>query len=472
MGSALSIVHADGCPVDHENMSPDQIAAFMSQHSRAALPPKHPNPAKAQPEPGQTALPLEEKSDTTPKTEMYDVYGQQLDASNMMPTTPNQLPSPGQQQPLSTDRVQSTIPKPADDSESKQTWVYPSPQMFFNALKRKGKASDVSESDMPTVVAVHNRMNELTWKQILRWEARFHCHECPAPKLKRFQGRPHDLSPVARFRSTFRDYPRPFDRHDWVVDRCGKADARYVIDYYYRDGPDPIELHVRPAVDSPQAAYDRFCSGILFVRQSLGLPVPPLPSLAVLQSTTDTPSAHPKVHRPPAQPAEPAEWEAARLANLPDIVKGDQLDAQEFSFLTQLTPDAITEIAQDVETQCKDVHHAFVTAAQASFDPAKLEQANVSLNYCMAKRICKVQATGFMNALENDADPSHAYADVTACLDRFQIMARRALLDAAGVKRSGPEFPVGDVHSVANLALPQAPAAASTTDATASSTTE
>jgi cytochrome c heme-lyase len=26
-------------------------------------------------------------------------------------------------------------------------------------------------------------------------------------------------------------YEYPFDRHDWIVDRCGK-DVRYIIDYY------------------------------------------------------------------------------------------------------------------------------------------------------------------------------------------------------------------------------------------------
>ena len=58
---------------------------------------------------------------------------------------------------------------------------------------------------------------------------------------------------------TFR-YPLPFDRHDWIVDRCGK-DVRYIIDYY--DGELNIEnyqfslLDVRPAFDSFGAAWDR-----------------------------------------------------------------------------------------------------------------------------------------------------------------------------------------------------------------------
>lgn len=51
-----------------------------------------------------------------------------LDPSNMMPQEPNQQPCPGQRKLLSTDRMQSNIPKGGTDS----TWAYPSPQMFFN----------------------------------------------------------------------------------------------------------------------------------------------------------------------------------------------------------------------------------------------------------------------------------------------------------------------------------------------------
>ena len=46
--------------------------------------------------------------------------------------------------------------------------------------------------------------------------------------------------------------PLPFDRHDWIVDRCGR-DQRYVIDYYAEPTADPddipnIFLDVRPAL--------------------------------------------------------------------------------------------------------------------------------------------------------------------------------------------------------------------------------
>ena len=68
-------------------------------------------------------------------------------------------------------RVQSNIPKAGTDS----TWLYPSPQMFFNALTRKRKRDDdVQEEDMATVVAVHNNMNERAWLALEKWER---CHE-------------------------------------------------------------------------------------------------------------------------------------------------------------------------------------------------------------------------------------------------------------------------------------------------------
>lgn len=128
---------------------------------------------------------------------------------------------------------------------------------------------------MSNVIAIHNNMNELTWKQILHWES---LHPIPEelegtgrdPKLLRFTGRPRDSSPKSIFKSLFSS--APFDRHDWIVDRGGK-EIRYVIDYYH----DPegvwkdrvplqkeddssmksIILDVRPALDSKEAFKDR-----------------------------------------------------------------------------------------------------------------------------------------------------------------------------------------------------------------------
>ena len=55
-------------------------------------------------------------------------------------------------------------------------------------------------------------------------------------------------------------YELPFDRHDWIVDRCGRK-VRYIIDYYgcepAQDHSVPIYLDVRPALDSFTAMWDR-----------------------------------------------------------------------------------------------------------------------------------------------------------------------------------------------------------------------
>jgi hypothetical protein len=41
------------------------------------------------------------------------------------------------------------------------------------------------------------------------------------------------FSPLARVRQWMTGQ-QPFDRHDWVIDRCGK-EVRYVIDFYFYD---------------------------------------------------------------------------------------------------------------------------------------------------------------------------------------------------------------------------------------------
>lgn len=51
-----------------------------------------------------------------------------LDPTNNMPREPNQRPWAGQQAPLSTQRVASSIPR----GGTADSWLYPSPQMFYN----------------------------------------------------------------------------------------------------------------------------------------------------------------------------------------------------------------------------------------------------------------------------------------------------------------------------------------------------
>ena len=158
-----------------------------------------------------------------------------------------------------------------------------------------------------SVVAIHNTVNERAWREVLAWEAlnsrcehfaapaipqsklgshRALCStsECASIRLLRFCGKPQDYSPKARLMNLL-GYKLPFDRHDWVIDRCGKEvragtlycaawrrlgthrgvlsfhQVRYVIDFY-NAAPEPgkpigMHLDVRPALDSPQAAVDR-----------------------------------------------------------------------------------------------------------------------------------------------------------------------------------------------------------------------
>ncbi|ESN92392.1 hypothetical protein HELRODRAFT_115899 [Helobdella robusta] len=182
---------------------------------------------------------------------------EQINFNNMMPP-PNQQPAPDQPFPLSTMREVSTIPRADKENE---TWLYPSQQMFWNAMLRKGwrwKDDDIEAEDMGVIIKIHNANNEEAWREVLKWEA-LHADECNNPKLKSFGGKATQYSPRARIRSWL-GYELPFDRHDWIVDRCGK-DVRYIIDYYDGGKVDNhfrfSNLDVRPAFDSWSAIWDR-----------------------------------------------------------------------------------------------------------------------------------------------------------------------------------------------------------------------
>ena len=174
----------------------------------------------------------------------------------MMPPA-NQLPAPDQPFALPVNRQKSSIPR----SGTEDNWHYPSQQMFYNALRRKGwefGPDDLEQSDMDYIIKIHNANNENAWEEVLMWES-LHSDECKTPKLKSFGGKAKYFSPRARLRGWL-GYELPFDRHDWIVDRNGK-EVRYIIDYY--DGDlDPgshrfAQLDVRPAMDSFEAIADR-----------------------------------------------------------------------------------------------------------------------------------------------------------------------------------------------------------------------
>jgi len=93
------------------------------------------------------------------------------------------------------------------------------------------KSYNPSAPDMSSIIPIHNAVNERTWHHILRWEKGRGAEACGGPKLVSFQGDASKISPRAWWLSTIWGYQKPFDRHDWVVERCGKR-VDYIIDFY------------------------------------------------------------------------------------------------------------------------------------------------------------------------------------------------------------------------------------------------
>ncbi|KAF5387069.1 hypothetical protein D9615_001671 [Tricholomella constricta] len=148
---------------------------------------------------------------------------------------------------LSTERETSSIPRAAEGN-----WVYPSEAQFFAAMARKNH--NPQAADMKTIVPIHNAVNERAWAEVLKWEAGRGGEACGGVKLVNFQGKPNERSPKAKWKMLL-GYAAPFDRHDWVVDRCGTR-TRYIIDFYtgHSQGAPSSNLSffldVRPALDN------------------------------------------------------------------------------------------------------------------------------------------------------------------------------------------------------------------------------
>ena len=80
--------------------------------------------------------------------------------------------------------------------------------------------SAISDKMQSHILPSHEALTQARCLQVVQWE-RLHSNRCRSPRLKRFAGRPQDYSPKARLLN-FLGYKLPFDRHDWVVDRCGR----------------------------------------------------------------------------------------------------------------------------------------------------------------------------------------------------------------------------------------------------------
>ena len=334
----------------------------------------------------------------------YNVYGEMIDQRNQMPIAANQDPAPGQVISLSTQRINSHIPKGGTTGD---TWLYPSPQMFWNALVRKNKAEGASEEYMDTVVAIHNNMNEKTWQQVLAWEDLYAPSARIAggdPKLLRFTGRPDELSLKAKL-LVWLGRDAPFDRHDWVVDRGGKL-VRYIIDYYHDEKATKqdkvpsnlsdfssmrsIIIDVRPALDSPAALLDR----MVF-----------MPILRLLGRTTYAP---------------------------PNMYSF--LGIGKFLF-SQRTTDSksLDEMNQkwiDIKTNCTTYKEQLDLCSDSAEGEDCRRARAIALQKCTAQVVCPTFAKDFedaVSALPQDiAKIENAYSNMSNCLENFTESSRGA----------------------------------------------
>ena len=283
------------CPVDSQTREIWLRQARQSQKTEQKPIPDHPSVSVA--------------SSTFTASPSQDCSSDRIDQSLASPSKSQSSASiPSTSRPLSTDRVISTIPRaftqwdpPLSEREAavmrqpnseswaaahqSGNWVYPSEAQFFQAVLRKhspesllppeptGNPSpptrlqpnhkvkqpkpsptDDLASTIPTIIPIHNAVNERAWSLIKDWEKSFdpvssitdtqsptnaaakssQIPPCTGPKLLSFRGlgsSTSSLSPKAWFNSLL-GYTTPFDRHDWVVQRCDGTEVEYVIDFY------------------------------------------------------------------------------------------------------------------------------------------------------------------------------------------------------------------------------------------------
>ncbi|CAO0797044.1 unnamed protein product [Mucor circinelloides] len=244
--STRSTTPPPGCPMHNkeDSVAEGPSCPMPKKQTSQEDGPSCPMPKKAEPKP--TTIP--------PGCPMHKADGDELNKLNMMPNLA-QTPQSDQTIELPTERVISSIPKSKGDDSK---WEYPSPQQFYNALRRKGW--ETPEEEIETMVDIHNFLNEEAWQEVLKWESKYKCDCAEDPYLSKFQGRPQEPTPKARWHALF-GAPKPFDRHDWYISRCGQS-RRYVIDYY--EAPEEVpgvpvfHLDVRPALDDTESVMVRF----------------------------------------------------------------------------------------------------------------------------------------------------------------------------------------------------------------------
>ncbi len=374
--SSINVAHAEGGKPD---ACPVRQGSGQSDSGNSA-------PAKQK----ESACPVPHEGKRFKSKDQYNVYNQKIDPTNQMPSKANQQKSANQSIDLPVERQKSTIPKGGTEAD---TWQYPSPQMFWNALVRKNKTEGANEEDITSVVAVHNNMNENTWKQVMVWENLM--DDVYAPTLLRFLGKPDDLSPKARLKM-LTGHPQPFDRHDWYVDRGGK-EVRYIIDYYHDESSinkdkapksmhdstsmKSINVDVRPALDSMEAVFNR-----VFM----------MPYARFMKD--------PKVNNFRSAP-----FFAPRVMVEAEGKKSDTISKQ----------------WESIQTSCEQKKNAL----QSCRGDDECGAASVELQKCTSSVICPDTVKAFERSIEsmNESKIENSYGKMLKCLEMFEIESREEL---------------------------------------------
>jgi cytochrome c heme-lyase len=332
--------------------------------------------------------------------QQYNVYSQPIDANNQMPAVANQLPAPNQKKELPTERVKSTIPKGGADEGT--TWTYPSPQMFYNALNRKQKLGSTDESDIESVVALHNNMNERTWHKVLEWEA---VAGHTSSKLLKFMGRPSDLSPKARFKHWILGHPLPYDRHDWTVLREDGTQVRYVIDYYHDDSRAQEEENTGMPV---MHDFDATPSLLVDVRPALDGPA------AMLERAVSMPYARRIAHTTAFEPmplvptSELKSQVQESLQVWDSIQKAKQQNQQEVEKMSEISNQEAVAICKSFGRMLHECQEAQAKVNECTSDE-ECARASMDLTLCMAKILCPLQHSAMVNALSSNDETEEEY---------------------------------------------------------------
>jgi len=444
---APAAADAPQCPVPHaQRTASHPLFASMGGGGASAAAAAAPAAAPAAP-----AAPLPAPSRS--RGPVYNVYGQEIDPLNMMPP-PNQSMTPGQAEPLPTERVPSSIKKGGTDG----TWLYPSPQMFWNSLHRKGKADGVREGDVSMVVTIHNEMNERTWRQLLEWES-LHAgeHLDGEPALRHFMGNPYKLSPKAQLKRAL-GLGLPFDRHDWMVDRGGRK-RHYVIDYYFN----PAGEALAPAPAAATAAAPSAAKLVEAGKLATPAALPPLPAAAPGEPGFD-PDASARFTRQIYVDVRPAVEDLSSLADrlrmFPSRLAAalrrprftaeglDPAGAPKEGDAAGAPPAYSSEMHSEARAGAGAGASAAAAAAAAETDPlwqeidrkcapllealkaAKSEEERrpraLALNYAMGRVLCPAEAAAYMEELERaegagaagaaGGNEEKAFASMASCI--------------------------------------------------------